>query len=128
MLAAKKASGKLNTEMFDDVPVLQRKWQAALRPDERLPRYEDVMLGSLGRLADHIAVLKDNGGVLELTRAGRYIQKWLNDDRQDIPIGSLSPDCATALREAVTCALANGRPYLAAAHCVRDGVDRKSVV
>ena len=122
MLAAKKASGKLNTEMFDDVPVLQRKWQAALRPDERLPRYEDVMLGSLGRLADHIAVLKDNGGVLELTRAGRYIQKWLNDDRQDIPIGSLSPDCATALREAVTCALANGRPYLAAAHCVRDGV------
>src|SRR6202035_3621818 len=122
MLAANKASGKLNTEMFDDVPVLQRKWQAALRPDERLPRYEDVMLGSLGRLADHIAVLKDNGGVLELTRAGRYIQKWLNDDRQDIPIGSLSPDCATALREAVTCALANGRPYLAAAHCVRDGL------
>ena len=121
-MLAKRLSGKLNTEMFDDVPVLQRKWQAALRPDERLPRYEDVMLGSLGRLADHIAVLKDNGGVLELTRAGRYIQKWLNDDRQDIPISSLSPDCATALREAVTCALANGRPYLAAAHCVRDGV------
>src|ERR1700722_18958485 len=122
MSAVRKLAGKSNAEMFDDVPVLQRKWQAALRPDERLPRYEDVMLGSLGRLADHIAVLKDNGGVLELTRAGRYIQKWLNDDRQDIPIGSLSPDCATALREAVTCALANGRPYLAAAHCVRDGV------
>jgi diguanylate cyclase (GGDEF)-like protein/PAS domain S-box-containing protein len=122
IMLAKRLSGKLNTEMFDDVPVLQRKWQAALRPDERLPRYEDVMLGSLGRLADHIAVLKDNGGVLELTRAGRYIQKWLNDDGQDIPVGSLSPDCAIALREAVTCALANGRPYLAAAHCVRDGV------
>jgi diguanylate cyclase (GGDEF)-like protein/PAS domain S-box-containing protein len=122
MLVAKKASGKLNTELFDDVPVLQRKWQAAHRPDERLPRYEDVMLGSLGRLADHIVLLKDNGGMLELTRAGRYIQKWLNDDRQDIPISSLSPDCATALRESVTCALANGRPYLAAAHCVREGV------
>ena len=57
MIAAKKSSGKFNTEMFDDVPVLQRKWQAALRPGERLPRYEDVMLGSLGRLADHIALL-----------------------------------------------------------------------
>ena len=46
--------------MFDDVPVLQRKWQAALRPGEGLPRYEDVMLGSLGRLADHIVLLKSN--------------------------------------------------------------------
>ena len=35
MIAAKKSSGKINTEMFDDVPVLQRKWQAALRPGEQ---------------------------------------------------------------------------------------------
>jgi diguanylate cyclase (GGDEF)-like protein/PAS domain S-box-containing protein len=122
MLAAKKSSGKLNTEMFDDVSVLQRKWQAALRPGEALPRYEDVMLGSLGRLADHIALLKGDNNALEVSRAGRYIQKWLNDDRQDIPVSALSPDCATALGEAATCALANGRPYLAAAHCVRDGL------
>lgn len=122
MLAAKKPSGKLNTEMFDDVPVLQRKWQAALRPGERLPRYEDVMLGSLGRLADHIVLLKDNNNVLEVSRAGRYVQKWLGDDRWDIPVAALSPDCATALGEAAACALANGRPYLSAAHCVRDGV------
>jgi diguanylate cyclase (GGDEF)-like protein/PAS domain S-box-containing protein len=122
MLAVKKSSGKLNTEMFDDVPVLHRKWQAGLRPGEKLPRYEDVMLGSLGRLADHIVLLKDNNNVLEVSRAGRYIQKWLDDDRQDIPVTALSPDCATALSEAATCALANGRPYLAAAHCVRDGL------
>jgi diguanylate cyclase (GGDEF)-like protein/PAS domain S-box-containing protein len=121
MLAARKPSGKLNTEMFDDVPV-QRKWQAALRPGERLPRYEDVMLGSLGRLADHIVLLKDNNNVLEVSRAGRYVQKWLGDDRWDIPVTALSPDCATALGEAAACAVANGRPYLSAAHCVRDGV------
>ena len=82
----KKSSGKTNTEMFDDVPVLQRKWQAALRPGERLPRYEDVMLGSLGRLADHIVLLKDNDGALEVSRTGRYVQKWLDDDRWDIPV------------------------------------------
>jgi EAL domain len=122
MLAPKKSSGKLNTEMFDDVPVLQRKWQAALRPGEGLPRYEDVMLGSLGRMADHIVLLKENNGALEVSRTGRYIQKWLNDDRHDIPVSALSPDCATALSEAATCALANGRPYLAAAHCVREGL------
>jgi EAL domain len=51
MLAARKSStGETVPEMFDDIPVLQRKWQAALRPGEKLPPYEDVMLGSLGRL------------------------------------------------------------------------------
>ena len=129
MIAAKKASGKLNIEMFDDVPVLQRKWQAALRPGEVLPRYEDVMLGSLGRLADHIALLKENNGTLdvssgtlEVSRTGRYVQKWLGDDRWDIPLDALSPDCATALGEAAASALRNGRPHLGMAHCVRDGL------
>jgi hypothetical protein len=124
MIAAKKSSGKLNSEMFDDVPVLQRKWQAALRPGQRLPRYEDVMLGSLGRLADHIVLLKHNHEALEVSRTGRYIQKWLDDDRWDIPLSALSPDCATALGEAAASALANGRPFLSVAHCVREGLVR----
>ena len=123
MTAAKKMPGKPAAEMFDDIPVLQRKWRAALKPGERLPRYEDVMLGSLGRLADHIALLK-NDGVLELSRSGRYVQKWLGEERWDIPVAELSPDCATALSEAVASALENGRPYQASAHCVRDGMVR----
>src|ERR1700692_1926217 len=124
MIAARKLSGKSNTEMFDDLPVLQRKWQAALRPGEKLPRYEDVMLGRLGRLADHIALLKHNNEILEISRTGRYVQKWLDDERWDIPISALPPDCATALGEAAASALANSRPYLAVAHCVRDGLVR----
>jgi diguanylate cyclase (GGDEF)-like protein/PAS domain S-box-containing protein len=122
MFAARRSSGKLHAEMFDDVPVLQRKWQAALRPGERLPRYEDVMLGSLGRLADHIVLLKNSDQALEVSRTGRYVQQWLNDERWDIPLSALPPDCATALGEAATNALLNNRPYLAAAHCVRDGL------
>jgi diguanylate cyclase (GGDEF)-like protein/PAS domain S-box-containing protein len=125
MVAAnKKTSGKLNVEMFDDVPVLRRKWQAALRPGEQLPRYEDVMLGSLGKLADHIVLLKTRDDALEVSRTGRYIQKWLDDERWDIPLNALPPDCATALGEAAASALHNHRPYLAAAHCVRDGMVR----
>ena len=123
MSAAKKMPGKPATEMFDDIPVLQRKWRAALRPGDRLPRYEDVMLGSLGRLADHIALLKGEG-TLELSRSGRYVQKWLGEERWDIPVAELSPDCATALSEAAASALKNGRPHLASAHCVRDGMVR----
>src|SRR3979409_83230 len=99
MIAAKKSSAKFNAEMFDDVPVLQRKWKAALRASERLPRYEDVMLGSLGRLADHIVLLKADNEALEVSRTGRYIQKWLGDDRWDIPLSARAPACATDLRE-----------------------------
>ena len=119
-----KISAKFNSEMFADVPVLQRKWQAAVRPGERLPHYEDVMLGSLGRLADHIVLLRDVDGVLCASHTGRYVQTWLNDERWDIPLSALPPDCATALTEAAANARENCRPYLASAHCVRDGLVR----
>jgi diguanylate cyclase (GGDEF)-like protein/PAS domain S-box-containing protein len=124
MAAAKKINEKFEPKLFDDLSILQRKWKAALRPGDRLPRYEDVMLGSLGRLADHIVLMKENNRALEVSRTGRYIQKWLEDERWDIPLAALSPDCATALGEATANALANGRPYLATAHCVRDGLVR----
>jgi diguanylate cyclase (GGDEF)-like protein/PAS domain S-box-containing protein len=128
MIAAKKtpkeASEKFNTEMFADIPVLQRKWQAARRPGESLPRYEDVMLGSLGRLADHIALLREIDGSHVVSHTGRYVQQWLNDDRWNLPLAALPPDCATALGEATANALANRRPYRASAHCVRDGLVR----
>jgi hypothetical protein len=62
-------SKRIETELFEDVPVLRRKWQAALPPGEKLPRYEDVMLGSLGRLADHIVLLKHNRDALGRARA-----------------------------------------------------------
>ncbi|MBR0934775.1 bifunctional diguanylate cyclase/phosphodiesterase [Bradyrhizobium jicamae] len=119
-----RAAAKFSTKMFADVPVLQRKWQAALRPGEKLPRYEDVMLGSLGRLADHIALMREETGTLRVSHTGRYIQAWLNDERWDSPLNALPPDCATALGEATASALENCRPYRASAHCVRDGLVR----
>ncbi len=124
MLAARKSPDKSAPEMFDDIPILQRKWQAAVRPGEKLPAYEDVMLGSLGRLADHIVLLKDGPQGLEVSRTGRYAQLWLEHDRGDISLDALSPDCATALAEAAGSALAKCRPYLSIAHCVRDGLVR----
>src|SRR6201986_3187065 len=120
--AARTLPGIVEPKIFDDVPVLQRKWQAAMRPGDKLPRYEDVMLGSLGRVADHIVLMRENAGALEVSRTGRYVQKWLDDERWDIPLTALSPDCATALSEAAANAIEKRRPHLAVAHCVRDGV------
>src|ERR1700761_2659356 len=124
MLAARKPSGKSAPEMFDDIPVLRRKWQAGLQPGDKLPRYEDVMLGSLGRLADHIVLLRDGPRGLEVSRTGRYAQLWLEHDRWDVTLDTLSPDCATSLAEAAISALSKCRPYTAVAHCVRNGMVR----
>ncbi|MGJ5177031.1 putative bifunctional diguanylate cyclase/phosphodiesterase [Bradyrhizobium oligotrophicum] len=124
MSAAKTTSEKVSNDLFDDIPVLRRKWQAALKPGQSLPRYEDVMLGSLGRLADHVAVLRNEHGVLEISRSGRYVQQWLQDERWDIAVESVSPDCATVLTEAANAALSGRQPHLATAHCVRDGMVR----
>ena len=63
------------------------------------------MLGSLGRLADHIVLLKGKAEALEVSRTGRYVQQWLGDERWDIPLSTLPPDCATALGEAAANAL-----------------------
>ncbi len=122
MIAAKKLSANADVKVFDDIPALQRKWQAAVRPGQILPGYEEVMLGSLGRMADHIVLLKSRGDSYEVSRSGRYVQQWLGDERWDIPLDVLPPDCARALTEAANCALQTGRPHLASAHCVRDGL------
>ncbi len=115
---------KLDTGMFEGMPVLRRKWQAALKPGQTLPRYEDVLLGSLGRLADHMMLLKCENDAFAVSRTGRYAQEWLGDERWDVPMDALRPDCATVLSEAAANAIANNRPYLTAAHCVRNGMVR----
>ncbi len=122
MIAAKKSSVQPDAKLYGDIPALKRKWHAALRPGQALPGYEDVMLGSLGRMADHIVLLKGDPQSLEVSRSGRYVQEWLGDERWDIPLAVLSPDCATALAEAAHCALETCRPHLSVVHCVRDGL------
>ncbi|WGD56780.1 EAL domain-containing protein [Bradyrhizobium sp. CB1650] len=124
MSAATEQSAESDTRLFNDMPVLRRKWQAALKPGEALPRYENVLLGSLGRLADHLVLLRCDNGAFVVSRTGRYVQNWLGDARWDIPLDALRPDCATALAGAASNAIANNHPYLATAHCVHAGMVR----
>ncbi len=88
-------------------------------------RYEDVMLGSLGRLADHVVLSKDDDA-----HAHRFPQRPLRAAMArrpsvwDIP---LDVRCRRTARMRSSeaggeRAWRNGRPHLAAAHCVRDGL------
>ncbi|QOG20844.1 putative bifunctional diguanylate cyclase/phosphodiesterase [Bradyrhizobium sp. SEMIA] len=124
MSAANRQSVESDTRLLNDMPILRRKWQAALEPGETLPRYENVLLGSLGRLADHLVLLKCDNGAFTVSRTGRYVQNWLGDARWDIPLDALRPDCATALTGAASNSIANNHPYLASAHCVQAGMVR----
>lgn len=122
MVAVAKLKMSSNPEPFSDVSVLRRKWQAALKPGKDLPFFEDVMLGSLGRLADHVMLIKDEGTQFKVSRAGRYVEQWLETAIWDTALHAFPPDCALVLSEAVTNARRTAQPHLATAHCVRDGL------
>ncbi|CAN5297641.1 EAL domain-containing protein [soil metagenome] len=122
VVSVAKSKTSSNPELFSDVSVLRRKWQAALKPGKDLPFFEDVMLGSLGRLADHVMLIKEQGAGLEISRAGRYVEQWLDSPVWDTPLDAFPPDCALILSEAVAHARQTGKPHLAAAYCVRDGL------
>ena len=125
MTTVSASSQNPDIQFGSDLAVLQRKWQAAVLPGQGLPGYEEVMLGSLGRLADHIALLKVDGDDLELSRTGRYVQSWVGHDRWNVPLSDVPPDCALALAQVARNALQNQRPHLAVASCVRDGLVQK---
>jgi len=109
------------SDQFSDLSVLRRKWHAALKPGCTLPPFEDVTLGSLGRIADNMALLEGQGSDIEILRAGREVETWLESEAQHMPLAMLPPDCALALAEACASAHHNHEPHLAAAHCVRHG-------
>jgi len=119
---AKKTSS--SPELFSDISILRRKWQAALKPGMELPFFEDVMLGSLGRLADHTMLIRQDGEGAVISRAGRYVEQWLDTGVWDTPLDGCPPDCALTVGEAITNARSTRKPYLATGHCVRDGLVR----
>jgi len=120
--SAVRARAARKNAILDDMAVLRRKWHAALQPDAHLPPFEEIMLGSLGRLADNIGLIRVEGGTPTLLRAGRYVQDWLGHDVRNTPISDLAPECAIALTEACNNALRLAKPYLSNAFCVRNGI------
>ena len=60
--------------LLSDKIVLERMWRGSVPLGKTLPQYEDVVLGSLGRLGDHL-ILFEGGSAAEfkVLRAGRTV-------------------------------------------------------
>jgi diguanylate cyclase (GGDEF)-like protein/PAS domain S-box-containing protein len=106
-----------------EAAILRRKWQAAVIPGRRLPPYEEVVLGSLGKLADHLMVVEgDTPASFKVLRAGRRILEWIGGDVERKPLDQLPRDCAAPLGELLAQALTAGQPIASHARRVRDGM------
>jgi hypothetical protein len=87
-----------------EAAIFRRKWQAGIVPGRTLPPYEDIVLGSLGRLTDRLIVVEGQSPqTFKVLRCRRGIHDWLGADAEHKPIGRLpkeflGPLCATLER------------------------------
>jgi diguanylate cyclase (GGDEF)-like protein/PAS domain S-box-containing protein len=103
-----------------DFALFKRKWQAAFVPGRSLPPYEDVALGSLGRLADHLILIDGSADDFHILRAGRTARAWLGAETS--AVAALPSDCSGPLAEVLARALKSKAPTVGRAHRVRDGM------
>jgi diguanylate cyclase (GGDEF)-like protein/PAS domain S-box-containing protein len=105
---------KLDVEcppLLSDKSIIERMWRGSIKPGQTLPQYEDVVLGSLGRLGDHLLLFSGaTPAEFKVLRAGRKVHEWLGVDLRDRGLDDLPRDCALALGEVLTQSIEVGAP------------------
>jgi diguanylate cyclase (GGDEF)-like protein/PAS domain S-box-containing protein len=112
---------------------LIERWQAARRPDEDIPSYEAVVLGNLGRHADHAALVAMQAGQPhDILWSGTRFLAWLHRDFaaregqapaiRRFAVADLSEDIRQPLHEVVERALDVRGPAQTRCDRVHDGI------
>jgi diguanylate cyclase (GGDEF)-like protein/PAS domain S-box-containing protein len=109
--------------LLSDKNVIERVWRGSVKPGKTLPQYEDVVLGSLGRLGDHLLLFEGGSPAdFKVLRAGRKVREWLGSDLRDQQLADLPRDCAIALSEVLTQSIKASAPVRYRMHRVCDGM------
>ncbi|KMO32651.1 diguanylate cyclase [Methylobacterium variabile] len=87
-----------------------------------MPTYEDVVLGNLGRMASHAALVGGWPGSPRLLWVGEAFEAWLGREGAGLVLDDLPGGLAPALREIIGDALAGGAPVRAPCARVAGGV------
>src|SRR5262245_42297309 len=104
-----------------DISVFRLRWQASVKPGDPLPAYEDVVLGSLGRLADRLMLVGGQDAYsYQVMQAGQWIRNWIGLELRGQRVADLPADYARSLTEAIRRSLAALQPTHTVAHRVRD--------
>jgi hypothetical protein len=76
----------------DDLRSLTHRWKALILPGEALPRYEDLVLGNLGRYADGAALVSPSPeGLKQVRWAGERFRTWIATPLAGDLLGDLPP-------------------------------------
>jgi len=109
---------------FDDVEELCLEWQVQAAP-ERLPPYEEIGIGSLGRLADDLALAtRKDDGAYQILYGGSGFEARLGAPSRRLMVDDLPRDRADALRSALDQARLRGTPAATVARSIRGGMVR----
>jgi diguanylate cyclase (GGDEF)-like protein/PAS domain S-box-containing protein len=105
-----------------EIETLCWRWRAAARPPHNLPPSEELALDGLGGLADSVALLQiDDAGELNILRAGKVFEAWIDRPAHNLKVAGLSIDRARALRELYAQAVTEAQPVQAVAHGIVNG-------
>ena len=103
--------------------ILRRRWRAGIGPGHELPPYEDIVLGSLGRLADRLLVVEGHStDSFKILRCGRGIRDWIGADAEMKPVDSLPREFSGPMCAALQLALDTKEPVSQHARRVRGGM------
>jgi diguanylate cyclase (GGDEF)-like protein/PAS domain S-box-containing protein len=106
-----------------EAAIFRRKWQAGIAPGKALPPYEDIVLGSLGRLADRLLVVEGHSpDTFKVLRCGRGIHAWLGSDTDHKRVAQLPKEFAGPLSATLERALKSRQPECEHARRVRGGM------
>ena len=123
MSAALQESEQIAPSCSIEATIFRRKWQAGIAPGKVLPAYEDVVLGSLGRLADRLLVVEgDRADAFKILRCGRGLHEWLGQSPDHMPVAGLPKEFSAPLTAILERALANSQPESENARRVRGGM------
>jgi len=111
---------EIKTE-FRDVEDLCLKWRV-LAESDGLPPYEELGVGSLGRLADDLALVKPSGAAFEIAFCGETLRRLFDDPPRGAPISDLPRNFAAPFLDALQRAQTVRHPVSTLARRVTAGV------
>jgi diguanylate cyclase (GGDEF)-like protein/PAS domain S-box-containing protein len=121
-----------------EAAIFQRKWHTASTPAAPLPPYEEIVLGGLGRLGEHLVLVEQQASqdskpqdskpqdskpqAFKVLRCGRALWDWVGSNVEQKLVDELPQEFAQPLRLVLDQALATGEPVTQHSRRVRGGM------